>query len=65
MSTLFFDLETTGTQVGVDRIVEMAMIKRQPDGSVIKTPEQPGTEHRVLVNPEMPIPLESSLFHGV
>ena len=62
---VFFDLETTGTQVGVDRIVEMAMIKLQPDGSVIKKPEQPGKEHRILVNPEMPIPLESSLVHGV
>ena len=53
---VFFDLETTGTQVGVDRIVEMAMIKLQPDGSVIKKPEQSGKEHRILVNPEMPIP---------
>lgn len=62
---VFFDLETTGTKVGVDRIVEMAMIKLMPDGSVIKKPEQPGREHRILVNPEMPIPVESSLVHGV
>ena len=33
---VFFDLETTGTKVGVDRIVEMAMVKLMPDGSVIK-----------------------------
>jgi DNA polymerase-3 subunit epsilon len=51
--------------VGVDRIVEMAMVKLMPDGSVIKKPEAPGKEHRILVNPEMPIPIESSLVHGV
>ena len=62
---VFFDLETTGTKVGADRIVEMAMIKLMPDGSVIKKPEAPGKEHRILVNPEMPIPVESSLVHGV
>ena len=36
---VFFDLETTGTKVGVDRIVEMAMVKLMPDGTVIKKPE--------------------------
>jgi DNA polymerase-3 subunit epsilon len=60
---VFFDLETTGTKVGVDRIVEMALIKVQPDGSVERKPEEPGK--RILVHPEMPIPLESSLVHGV
>ena len=58
---VFFDVETTGTKVGVDRIVEMAMVKLMPDGTVSKKPEAPGKEHRILVNPEMPIPLESSL----
>ena len=62
---VFFDLETTGTKVGVDRIVEMAMVKLMPDGRVIKKPEEPGREHRILINPEMPIPVESSLVHGV
>jgi len=60
-----FDLETTGTQVGTDRIVEIAMIKVSPDGSVVRKPEKEGSEHRILVNPEIPIPLESSLVHGV
>jgi DNA polymerase-3 subunit epsilon len=60
-----FDLETTGTQVGTDRIVEIAMIKVNPDGSVVRKPEQSGAEHRILVNPEMPIPVESSLVHGI
>lgn len=62
---VIFDLETTGTQVGVDRIVEIAMIKVSPDGSVIRKPEKSGQENRILVNPEIPIPVEASLIHGV
>ena len=45
--------------------MEMAMVKLMPDGRVIKKPEEPGREHRILINPEMPIPVESSLVHGV
>jgi len=53
----FFDLETTGVNVGADRIVEIAILKAMPDGSeVIKT---------LRINPEMPIPLQSSLIHGI
>ena len=60
-----FDLETTSTQVGVDRIVEIAMIKVQPDGKFTRKPEKSGPENRILVNPEMSIPIEASLVHGV
>ena len=53
----FFDLETTGVNVGADRIVEIAVLKAMPDGSeLIKT---------MRINPEMPIPLASSLIHGI
>src|SRR6201985_369035 len=53
----FFDLETTGTNIGIDRIVEISVIKLNPDGSEeVKT---------WRVNPGMPIPLESSLVHGI
>ena len=62
---VFFDLETTGTKVGVDRIVEMAMVKLMPDGTVVRKPEQTGKTHRILVNPEMPIPKEVSEIHGI
>jgi DNA polymerase-3 subunit epsilon len=53
----FFDLEATGTNIGVDRIVEISVIKLYPDGS-----EQVKTWR---VHPEIGIPLESSLIHGI
>src|ERR1700744_6674543 len=53
----FFDLEATGTNIGTDRIVEISVIKLNPDGSEdVKT---------WRVHPGMPIPLESSLIHGI
>jgi DNA polymerase-3 subunit epsilon len=53
----FFDLETTGTNIGIDRIVEISVIKLNPDGSEdVKT---------WRINPGMAIPLESSLIHGI
>tara|TARA_R110002072_G_scaffold38232_1_gene110730 strand:- start:21 stop:794 length:774 start_codon:yes stop_codon:yes gene_type:complete len=53
----FFDLETTGVNVAQDRIVEISIIKLNPDGS-----EEVMTE---LVNPGMPIPKESSDIHHI
>jgi DNA polymerase-3 subunit epsilon len=53
----FFDLEATGTNISADRIVEISVIKLNPDGSEeVKT---------WRVHPAMPIPLESSLIHGI
>ena len=53
----FFDIESTGTNVALDRIVELSVIKLNPDGSEeVKT---------WRINPGMPIPLESSIVHGI
>jgi DNA polymerase-3 subunit epsilon len=52
-----FDLETTGIQVAKDRIVEISILKVNPDSS---------RESKTwLVNPEMPIPPETSVIHGI
>lgn len=53
----FFDLETTGVNIASDRIVEISILKAMPDGTEqIKT---------LRINPGIPIPLESSLVHGI
>ncbi len=62
---VFFDLETTGTDVATDRIVEIAMVKIMPDGSMHTKPEKSGAEHRFLINPTVPIPAEPSMVHGI
>ncbi|HZK63861.1 MAG TPA: 3'-5' exonuclease [Puia sp.] len=51
------DLETTGTNLSSDRIVEIAIVKLMPDGS--KT-----VKHK-LINPGMPIPKQASDIHGI
>lgn len=53
----FIDLETTGINLGTDRIVEIAIVKISPDGSKLVK--------RKLINPEMPIPPQSSEVHGI
>ena len=53
----FFDLETTGINVGKDKIVEICILKVQKDGS-----EECKTWR---VNPGTPIPKESSDVHGI
>lgn len=52
-----FDLETTGINIQKDRIVEISVVKALTNGEII------AKTHRV--NPEMPIPIESSLIHGI
>ncbi|WP_026810194.1 3'-5' exonuclease [Arenibacter latericius] len=53
----FFDLETTGTNVAKDRIVEIAILKVYPNGN---------KESKTwLVNPEMHIPEEVVAIHGI
>ena len=52
-----FDLETTGTNISKDRIVEICILKVNPDAS---------RETKTwIVNPEMLIPKESSAIHGI
>lgn len=51
------DLETTGIQVASDRIVEICMIKVNPDGTSETLTER--------INPSIPIPKESSDIHGI
>lgn len=53
----FFDLETTGIQIGKDKIVEICILKVQADGT-----EECKTWR---VNPGMPIPKQSSDIHGI
>lgn len=53
----FIDLETTGTNLGTDRIVEIAIVKLLPDGN--------RSNKRRLINPEMPIPPQVSEIHGI
>ncbi len=53
---VFFDLETTGTNILRDRIVEISAVKVFPDG---REPE----EKTRRLNPEMPIPAASTAVH--
>lgn len=54
---VFLDLETTGINIGADRIVEIALLKLHPDGNK--------EEICMRINPTIPIPVESSLIHGI
>lgn len=54
---VFFDLETTGINIVKDRIVEISFVKVHPNGK-----EETKTRR---INPEMPIPLESTAIHGI
>lgn len=54
---VFFDLETTGINIVKDRIIEISYVKVFPDGK-----EESST---LRINPEMPIPSESTAIHGI
>ena len=54
---VFFDLETTGIDFVHDRIVEISILKINPNGT-----EETKTRK---INPGMPIPAESSAIHGI
>jgi len=53
----FIDVETTGISPRSDRIVELSILRIQPDGS------EEYKSHRV--NPETPIPAEATAIHGI
>ena len=54
---VFFDLETTGTNINSDRIVEICYLKVYPNGN---------EESKTLrINPGMHIPEASSAIHGI
>jgi DNA polymerase-3 subunit epsilon len=52
-----FDLETTGTNIANDRIIEIAVLKIHPD-------QKEELLHQ-RINPEMHIPEEVTLIHGI
>jgi DNA polymerase-3 subunit epsilon len=54
---VFFDLETTGINPSADRIVEISLIKVLPNGTE--------TQKTYKVNPEIPIPAETTAIHGI
>ena len=54
---VFFDLETTGINVGTDRIVEVSFLKLHIDGSREKKSWR--------INPGIPIPPTSTKVHGI
>lgn len=54
---VFLDLETTGINIVTDRIVEIALIKVNVDGTE--------EEKLMRINPEVPIPEEASSIHGI
>jgi len=54
---IFFDIESTGVETETARIVELACIKYNPDGTK--------EEKTIKVNPTIPIPLEASEVHGI
>ncbi|HMK27880.1 MAG TPA: 3'-5' exonuclease [Chitinophagaceae bacterium] len=53
----FIDLETTGVNLGTDRIVEIAIVKILTDGTK--------SVKRKLINPGIPIPKGASDVHGI
>lgn len=54
---IFFDLETTGTDPGTDKIIEIAMVKINPNGSREKYVKR--------INPGRHIPESTTAIHGI
>ena len=54
---VFFDIESTGLNVIKDRIVQIALIKFEPEGNTV--------ELEMLINPGIPISPEAMAVHGI
>lgn len=54
---VFLDLETTGRVIGLDRIVEVGVLRVAPDGRE--------SSYASRVNPEIRIPREATMVHGI
>lgn len=54
---IFFDLETTGLNIGKDKIVELCLLKVFPDGNE--------DERTMRLNPGCHIPEDTSAIHGI
>lgn len=52
-----FDLETTGVNTRLDRIIELAMVRLMPDGT--------SENHEFRFNPGIPIPPGATAVHGI
>lgn len=55
----WFDVETTGVNTAVDRVVQVALLITDKDGNIIQDVLSQ------LINPGIPIPAESSEIHGI
>lgn len=55
---VFFDLETTGLAMNMDKIIELAYVKVFPGDGLIQKDD-------IFINPEIPISKESSAIHGI
>lgn len=56
---VFFDEETTGTDVCKDRIVQLATLK------IFHSLNDEGERKNILINPGIPIPPEATAVHGI
>ena len=54
---VFFDLETTGVNVELDRVIELGVVKLHPEGWTVA--------HAERFNPGMPIPPSATAIHGI
>ena len=52
-----FDLETTGTDIATDRIIEISILRVLPDGQETRWTQR--------INPGIPIPAETTEIHGI